>query len=249
MEKKVTERTASLKGEILDRKHAEISLRELTGRLLTTQDEERRHMARELHDHAGQTLTALGINLATLQNIARDGNQQIVNLAAQSQQLSDALSKEIRTLSYLLHPPLLDEVGLGSTLSWYVDGFSERSQIKVDLEVPGDLGRLPRELELVIFRVVQESLTNVHRHSGTSTAKITIQRLQDAIEFEISDHGKGIAAQKQRQLATASAGVGVRGMVERIRQFGGTLQINSSNEGTTVKGTLPLPVEASEIAS
>ncbi|MDP9158910.1 MAG: sensor histidine kinase, partial [Acidobacteriota bacterium] len=249
LEKKVTERTASLKAEILDRKHAEISLRELTGRLLTTQDEERRHMARELHDHAGQTLTALGINLATLQNIARDGNQQIVNLAAQSQQLSDALSKEIRTLSYLLHPPLLDEVGLGSALSWYVDGFSERSQIKVDLEVPGDLGRLPRELELVIFRVVQESLTNVHRHSGTSTAKITIQRLQDAIEFEISDHGKGIAAQKQRQLATASAGVGVRGMVERIRQFGGTLQINSSNEGTTVKGTLPLPVEASEIAS
>ncbi|MEY2412506.1 MAG: hypothetical protein QOD84_1112 [Acidobacteriaceae bacterium] len=249
LEKKVTERTASLKAEILDRKQAEASLRELTGRLLTAQDEERRHMARELHDHAGQTLTALGINLATLQNIARDGNQQIVNLAAQSQQLSDALSKEIRTLSYLLHPPLLDEVGLGSALSWYVDGFSQRSQSKVDLHVAEDLGRLPRELELVIFRVVQECLTNVHRHSGSSEANISIQRLPDAVEFQISDRGKGIAPQKQRELATASAGVGVRGMFERIRQFGGTLEIHSSNEGTRVKGRLPLPVDASEIAS
>jgi PAS domain S-box-containing protein len=248
LEKKVTERTASLKAEILDRKQAEASLRELTGRLLTAQDEERRHMARELHDHAGQTLTALGINLATLQNIARDGNQQIVNLAAQSQQLSDALSKEIRTLSYLLHPPLLDEVGLGSALSWYVDGFSQRSQSKVDLHVAEDLGRLPRELELVIFRVVQECLTNVHRHSGSSEANISIQRLPDAVEFQISDRGKGIAPQKQRELATASAGVGVRGMFERIRQFGGTLEIHSSNEGTRVKGRLPLPVDASEIA-
>ncbi len=113
--------------------------------------------------------------------------------AAESQQLSEDLSREIRTLSYLLHPPLLDEAGLASAVRWCVDGFSERSKIKVELEIPEELGRLPRELELVIFRVVQESLTNIHRHSGSSTARIRLSQNEDAVEFEISDRGKGIS--------------------------------------------------------
>jgi PAS domain S-box-containing protein len=240
LEKKVRERTSALEAEVSDRKRAELGLRELTGRLLTAQDEERRHMARELHDHAGQTLALLGMNLSALETKIKGQDPKIVGLAKESHALSDDLSREIRTLSYLLHPPLLDEVGLRSALRWYVDGFSERSKIKVDLELPPDLGRLPRELELVIFRVVQESLTNVHRHSGSSSARIFLASSQGAVEFEISDCGKGIPVEKRRELTSAKAGVGVRGMEERVRQFGGTLQISSSHEGTKVAVKLPL---------
>jgi two-component system, NarL family, sensor kinase len=240
LEKKVTDRTAALEAEISERKRVETSLRELTGRLLRAQDEERRHMARELHDHAGQTLAVLGMNLAALHNFARGQDPKVMKLAAESQKLSEELSREIRTLSYLLHPPLLDEVGLESALRWYVDGFSERSQIKVDLRLPGDLGRLPKELELVIFRVVQESLTNVHRHSGSASARIDLTRSHEAVQFEISDCGKGISTERHREMTTAKAGVGVRGMEERVRQFGGTLRIHSNNDGTKVVVMLPV---------
>ncbi len=240
LERKVAERTVELEGEISDRKRAESNLRKLTGRLLRTQDEERRHMARELHDHAGQTLTALGMNLSALQSAAKDLDPKIVRIAAESQQLSDDLSKEIRTLSYLLHPPLLDEVGLGSALRWYVGGFSERSKIKVDLDLPSDFGRLPSELEIVVFRVIQESLTNIHRHSGSASATIRLTRSQTAVTFEVSDQGKGISVEKQKDLTTAKSGVGVRGMEERVRQFGGDLQITSTANGTTVLVTLPI---------
>ncbi len=241
LEKKVTERTTALEAEILEREHAESSLRELTGRLLQAQDEERRHMARELHDHAGQALAALGMNLSTLRQAARNQDPKIIRLAAESQDLSDELSKEIRTLSYLLHPPLLDEVGLESALRWYVEGFSERSKIKVELQLPADPERLPKELELVIFRVVQECLTNIHRHSGSGFAKILMMRSARAVEFEISDRGKGISPERQRDMTAARAGVGVRGMEERVRQFGGTLRIISNADGTKVAVILPLP--------
>ncbi len=240
LEKKVAERTAALEAEISDRKRAETILRELTGRLLRTQDDERRRMARELHDHAGQTLVALGINLALLQDAAQGKSPNIVKLAAESQQLSDDLSKEIRTLSYLLHPPLLDEVGLESALRWYVEGFSKRSKIDIDLELPEDFGRLPRDLELLVFRVVQECLTNIHRHSGSPSARIHLARSEDAVQFEISDQGKGISAERLREMKAARAGVGVRGMEERVRQFDGTLQITSRPEGTRVEVKLPL---------
>jgi PAS domain S-box-containing protein len=246
LEMKVSERTAELKAEVADRQRAEKSLRELTGRLLRTQDEERRHMARELHDHAGQTLAALAMNLSGLQRAAKGSDPKILNLAADSQQLSEDLSTEIRTLSYLLHPPLLDEAGLRSAIHWYVDGFSQRSKIKVDVEIPEELERLPRELELVIFRVVQESLTNVHRHSGSATAKIRLSQSEHAVKFEISDRGKGITAKKQQEMTAAKAGVGVRGMEERVRQFDGTLQIVSDQSGTKVVGMLPVKLMRAE---
>jgi PAS domain S-box-containing protein len=240
LEKKVAERTAALEGEVIDRKRVEMSLRELSGRLLRARDEERRHMARELHDNAGQTLVALGMNLFALQEAAKGQDPKLASLAAEGQKLSEDLSKEIRTLSYLLHPPLLDEVGLASALRWYVDGFSERSKIQVELEFPPDFGRLPAELELVIFRVVQESLTNVHRHSGSSSARIRLTQSERAVEFEISDRGKGIPPGRLGEMTAAKFGVGVRGMEERVRQFRGTLQITSSPEGTLVAAKIPL---------
>ncbi len=242
LEKKVAERTAALEAEISERKRAEESLQELTGRLLRTQDEERRHMARELHDHAGQILSVLGMNLSALQNNVGQQNPRASRLAAESFQLAEDLSREIRTLSYLLHPPLLDESGLTSALQWYVDGFSQRSNIKVELDLAHELGRLPKELELVIFRVVQEGLTNVHRHSGSSSAKIQLRRSGDAVHCEISDAGKGIGPERQRELTMAKAGVGIRGMEERVRQFRGTFEIQSDPQGTKVRVMLPLQV-------
>jgi PAS domain S-box-containing protein len=240
LERKVTERTAALQAEIAERKRMEMSLRELSGRLLRAQDEERRHMARELHDHAGQTLAALSMNLYAIETASTGADGSLRKLASEAKQLSDDLSKEIRTLSYLLHPPLLDEVGLESAIQWYVEGFSERSRIKVELNMPEATSRLPRDLELVIFRVVQESLTNVHRHSGSSSAAIRVSRSADLVAVEISDSGKGISVEKQRELSSAKAGVGVRGMEERVRQFGGTLRIASSPLGTTVVATFPI---------
>jgi len=240
LEKKVVERTAALEAEIAERKRAEIGLRELTGRLLLAQDEERRRMGRELHDQAGQTLAALGMNLSMLRNAAGHLDPKINKLASESQELTDELSKEIRTLSYLLHPPLLDEVGLASALRWYTRGFSERSEIDVELDLPPAFGRIPKELELVVFRVVQESLTNIHRHSGSSSARIHLARSQDSVQVEVTDHGKGIAPEKLQQLTAAKAGVGVRGMEERVRQLGGTFEITSSPQGTKVAVALPL---------
>lgn len=240
LENKVAERTAALEAEVFDRQRAESGLRALTGRLLQTQDEERRHMARELHDHAGQTLVALSLCLHQLQQTAQGKDTEITRLAGEGQQLSDELSKEIRTLSYLLHPPLLDEAGLFSALGWYVDGFSKRSGIHVDLSLPQNLGRLPRDLEMVVFRIVQESLTNVHRHSGSEWAKIFLTRAERSVEFEISDGGGGISAERQSELRSARSGVGVRGMEERVRQFGGTLEIVSDGGGTRVVVRMPV---------
>lgn len=150
------------------------------------------------------------------------------------------MSREIRTLSYLLHPPLLDEAGLGSALRWYVNGFSERSKIKGDLDLPDDLGRLPNDLELVVFRVVQESLTNVHRHSESASAQIRLALSRSQLELEIVDYGKGISAERLREMTAAHVGVGVRGMEERVRQFHGKLKMESDLAGTRVIVTLPV---------
>jgi len=243
LEKKVVERTTALEAEILERKRAEVSLRELTGRLLRTQDEERRHLARELHDHAGQTLVALDMNFAVLHEATLAQDPQVAKMVAESRQLSDDLSKELRTLSYLLHPPLLDEVGIKSALRWYLEGFSKRSKIEVELDLPEDFRRLPKELELVIFRVIQEALTNIHRHSGSASARISLSRTEDIVDFEISDCGKGISPERQREMTAAKTGVGVRGMQERVHQFGGTLRISSNSAGTTISVRVPIAAQ------
>jgi signal transduction histidine kinase len=172
-----------------------------------------------------------------------------LKLVAESEQLSFDLSKEIRTLSYLLHPPLLDEAGLKSALEWYAEGFSKRSGIAINLEVPQDLTRLPRTLEMVIFRVVQESLANIHRHANSPSAEIRLTRSDDNIHVEIVDRGKGISPERLRQMSAVRVGVGVRGMEERVRQFGGTLRVESSSAGTQVHVVIPVASDQPEAAS
>ena len=233
LELKVEERTADL--DAVNR-----NLRELSARLMQLQDEERRRIARELHDSVGQTLAALSMNLSTV----RAGVEQLARTSAalnDSESLVREMVTEVRTISHLLHPPLLDELGLSSALRWYVNGFSQRSTIKVDLDMPEDFGRLPSEIETAIFRVVQECLTNIHRHSESSVAKIRVRHTDHEVAVEIEDKGKGIPSKKLHELTAAGTpGVGIRGMQERIRQLGGTLDISSSGHGTRVFVSLPV---------
>src|SRR6266481_363694 len=209
LEEKVQQRTAELN-------EVNHSLGELSARLLHLQDEERRRIARELHDSVGQTLAALSMNLAAvgadIERLAKTAS-----VITDSTALVNDMSSDIRTISYLLHPPLLDEAGLSSALTWYIKGFSERSKIEVDLRIPQNFGRLPRDLETAIFRVVQECLTNIHRHSGSPVAKIRLSRSANDVQLEVRDKGKGIAPEKLSEMAAKGApGVGIRGMRERI---------------------------------
>jgi signal transduction histidine kinase len=216
-------------------------LRLLSSRLLQMQDEERRRIARELHDSAGQIVAALGMNLIPLES----QNGQLPAAAAvaikESVKLVDDLSTQLRTISHLLHPPLLDEVGLSSALRWYVEGFMERSKIRVSFEAPEQIGRLPQDLETAVFRVVQECLTNIHRHSGSAVAMIRVDRDENEIRVTISDKGRGIPPEKQSEMhSEGKLGVGVRGMRERLRQLGGQLEIQSNKDGTCITARLPL---------
>lgn len=239
LEVKVQERTADL--NVVNQ-----NLRDLSGRLLQMRDDERRRIARELHDSVGQMLAALSMNLSAVRN-------DILQLAKTAATLTDSetlvqeMVTEVRTISHLLHPPLLDEAGLSSALRWYVDGFSQRSGIKVGLDMADDFRRLPIELETAVFRVVQESLTNIHRHSGSPTAKIRVRERDQDVQVEIEDSGKGIPPEKRQQMASCGTpGVGIRGMQERLRQLGGTLQIESDGSGTLVMARLPIETPASE---
>lgn len=234
LEIRVQERTAELDA-------VNQNLRELSARLMQLQDDERRRIARELHDSVGQILAALGMNLS----LVRSEVERLSTIAValnDSENLVRDMSKEVRTISHLLHPPLLDEAGLASALRWCVDGFVQRSRIKVELDMPDDFGRLPSEMETAIFRVVQECLTNIHRHSGSPVAKIVLRQRRDEIVVEINDQGKGISVEKLEEMASSGTpGVGIRGMRERLRQLGGTLEMQSNSSGTTV--TIRLPAE------
>ena len=215
-------------------------LRELSRRLMQAQDDERRHVARELHDSAGQTLTALGMNLARLAQQARKTSPELALDAEEGKQLVLELSQEIRTMSYLLHPPLLDDNGIGEALHWYIRGLEERSGLKVSLVVPEDLGRFSSDLELAVFRIVQECLTNVHRHSGSKVATIRIAQDGERISLEVRDEGKGISPEKLLQLQSKGGGVGIRGMRERVLQLGGEMRLDSDSNGTLIAITLPI---------
>ncbi len=207
---------------------------------MTLQDEERRRIARELHDTCGQTLAAMKMSIALIrQNIEPRPDVEV--LIDDLNALADEALQEVRTASYLLHPPLLDEAGIASAARWFVEGFSRRSGIDVQCEIPATMERPSRHCELVLFRVLQESLTNVHRHSGASAARVRIDRNSDHVELEIADNGKGISAERLREFEqSANSGVGITGMRERVRELGGHLEVRSLHPGTSVCVALPL---------
>ena len=237
-----------LDSDITRRKNVEQELRVLSGRLLTIRDEERRRWARELHDSVGQLLVGITMNLSILQRQLDGAAPLDSKFLTESMHLTNEALQEIRTLSYLLHPPMLDEVGLASALRWFVSGFSKRSEIEIDLEIPESLGRFPRDLEIAVFRIVQETLTNVHRHSGSSTAKITIWRSANQLRLKVEDKGKGMTlpAIGKDDRENAILGVGISGIRERVRQLAGQMQIRSGDWGTALEAVFPL--EESDVA-
>src|SRR5271156_1509714 len=215
----------------------EESLRQLTARLLHMQDEERRKFSRELHDSLGQYLVGVKMSLDMVSR-----SRPTDALLTDAIQLLDQSIAETRTISHLLHPPLLDEVGFASAAKWYIEGFSERRSIEVKLEMPENLSRLPRPLELVLFRVLQESLTNIHRHSKSSKAEVTLNLLPDRVVLQVKDYGRGIPQELLKTFRTkgTSFGVGLTGMRERVRELGGRLEIQSNLSGTRISATMPL---------
>jgi len=245
LDRVVQARTLELQKRNLEMARTAEQVRLLSGHLMQLQDAERRRIARELHDSSGQILTAIGLELANLAEQAQSGKirevaPELAHQVEESQQLVQMLHQELRTTSYLLHPPLLDEAGVSSAIGWYVQGVSERSGIAIDFDISKEFGRLPRELELVVFRVVQESLTNIHRHSGSKRASIRIARAPKAITMEIEDSGKGISREHLAAVQAGASGFGIRAMRERLRPFGGELEISSCEAGTRVLVSIPL---------
>jgi PAS domain S-box-containing protein len=229
--------------DITARREAEESLRNLSARLLQLQDEERRRIARELHDTTGQSLAALAIHLSTVNERIAGKDPVASDVLHEALELLQEASDQTRTLSYLLYPPTLDFSGLKSALEWFADGFTQRSKIKVDLDLALGEERVPQSLETALFRIVQESLTNMYRHSGGTLARVRGRRQGNTVSLEISDNGKGIPPEVQVLLRGPGGhvGVGIRGMRERARQLGGKLRIKSNEAGTTVIVVLPIP--------
>jgi two-component system NarL family sensor kinase len=230
---------------------SELSLRQLSARLLRLQDEERRRIARDLHDTTGQKIAVVSMTLDRILKLADPNRLDVSDAIVECRAVVGKIGEEIRTLSYLLHPPLLDECGLASAVGWYIEGFKKRSGIQVHVTVDDDLPRLPTNAETALFRVVQESLTNVHRYSGSSSAEIRISQANGHVHLEIVDHGKGIraAAADVSHATTPSLGVGIPGMRERIRQLGGQLDVEFRSDGTRVRAALPLAQEIGDTAN
>jgi signal transduction histidine kinase len=248
------EQQEALKREMAEKEKArdqlrksEESLRRLSLNLLRTQDEERKRIGREMHDSLGQYLSALKMKLGTLAirdtTLSADAAEELVQCAA----LLDECVKEVRTISYLLYPPMLEEMGLKSAISWYLDGFTQRSGLKTTFEISPDIDRTSRDVELALFRVLQEALTNVHKHSGSALADIRLFRAGDSIVLEVRDYGKGLSEAVLNESNGnwyASLGVGLRGMNERMRQLGGELSISHANPGTLVRAEVPVHLES-----
>ncbi len=228
--------------DIEGRKQAEEELQRLSGLLLRLQDEERRRIARELHDSTGQDLVALATTLSQLHDLIPSSARKSRKLASQCQTLADRCIREVRTLSYLLHPPMLDEAGLEDAIRHYADGFAERTGIKIELVISQRFGRATPDVEMALFRVVQESLTNIQRHSGSPQANIRLDRGPGKITLEVRDSGSGIPGDRRRRNGEFpfKLGVGIAGMHERVKLIGGQFEIESTGSGTTVRVTIPV---------
>ncbi len=233
LERLVQERTAELKA-------ANKNLHQLSASLIRSQDEVRWSVARELHESAGQDLTALDLDLAAIGGEVKQKNPELAKRILNTCKFAEGICSHLRTMSNLLHPPLLEELGLVSALRNYVDGFSANSNIKVDLEIAPDFGRLADGMELTCFRIVQEGLTNIHRHSKSATAAIAIRYEGKRVLVEVRDAGRGIPLERLPELESGGGGVGFAGMRERVTQLGGTLEIKSDAKGTVVIAILPL---------
>lgn len=232
--------------DITARKRAEEAARCLSGRILTLQDDERRRIARELHDSLGQYLVSVKVNLDLLSNTINDPRQSA--FLAECLSSVDQCLTETRTISHLLHPPLLDEAGFASAARWYVDGFAQRSALHLDLDFPPVIERLDRDVETALFRVLQEALTNVHRHSGGSTVHIALRLDDHRVRLRITDNGRGIPPEQLRSLREddSAAGVGLAGMRQRMLELGGSLEIEPAFPGTTISVTIPLQDRAKQ---
>ena len=239
--------------DITERKRTEEDLRQLSSRLLRSQDEERRRIARELHDATSQTLAALAINLGVVNESAGSLKPEAREALGNSFRLLETCTREIRTMSYLLHPPMLEELSLPGALRWYTRGFTERSGTQVDLEMPPDLGDVPGDVALTLYRIVQEGLANIYRHSGSRSATIRLSREPGQIVLTVADRGRGIPPgvlewNLGKHTSESAPGVGITGMKERVRQLGGRLEIQSGIQGTTVTVVLPLRQEGARSA-
>ena len=248
LEERVADRTRelsqamlTLESEMKVRAQAEDQLRHLSLRLMTLQDDERRQIARELHDTAGQTLAAMKMSVALIRQ-SKSSPANLELLVDDLNALADEALQEVRTASYLLHPPLLDEAGIASATRWFLQGFAQRSGIEIHSDISDDMDRPSRHCELVLFRVLQESLTNVHRHSQATAATIRLRQNGSHLFLEIADNGQGIPPERLSSLNgnMNSAGVGLTGMRERVRELGGKFEIHSGESGTTVQVALPV---------
>jgi PAS domain S-box-containing protein len=245
--------------DITEHRRAEEQLNRLSAQLLRTQDNERQRIARELHDSTVQTISAVKLNLGRLRHhLGSDGASggKFASVLDEGEELMDQAATELRTLSYLLHPPMLDDIGLAAAISWYVEGFARRSGLRIQMEAPTDLGRLPAQVETSLYRIVQEALSNVHLHSGSKSARIRLNKRGDAVWLRIQDRGRGMpaaiahneaggngAAPESASGVAAGApelGVGIAGMRQRLRQLGGRLEIRSTSHGTTITAVVPL---------
>src|SRR5512144_2270074 len=232
--------------DITEVKRAQEALARLSSRLIQVQDEERRAIARELHDTTAQNLLAITLNATRLRERLSGASESARRILAETLGLAEQCLQEVRTLSYLLHPPLLDEVGLASALQWFAEGFSERSGIDVEVRVEENVATLPREIATTLFRVAQEALSNVHRHSESPLARIALHRTEQAIRLDVIDGGRGLRGQIEPSTGAQAVGVGICGMRVRLEQLGGRLDIQSSPSGTCVTATVPIPSSSAE---
>jgi signal transduction histidine kinase len=231
---------AHLCTDITERRKTEEAIRNLSARLLRVQDDTQRRLARELHETVAQSLAGVRMNLGVMKPIAASDDRAAAAVDDSITATDDAIT-QIRTLSYLLHPPMIDQAGLLTALRWYIDGFERRSGIATHLQVPDDLGRLSRDVETSVFRIVQESLGNIQRHAGSATARVSVERLDDHLRIEIADHGRGLPANlRDNRDALLASGVGIAGINERVRELGGEMTIQSTDKGTTLQVMLPV---------